>query len=488
MLNGIFGTDGVRGRSNTYPMTPDVAMHLAQAAAQQFHRQGTPNRVVIGKDTRLSGYMLETAMVAGFTSVGMDVIQVGPLPTPAVAMLTRTVQASLGVMISASHNPYWDNGIKLFGPDGFKLSDKTELAIASRLRKPVELADAEQIGSAHRLDDARQLYADSIVRSFPGGLSLRGFKIVVDAANGAAYRCAAETLSTLGAEVIAIGCEPDGLNINAGFGSTHPKTCQEAVLAHGADLGIALDGDADRVIMIDENGALVDGDQLLALIADRMRDQGNLRTSTLVATIMSNMGLETYLTGRGLELARSKVGDRYVIELMRQKGCNLGGEQSGHIILSDNSTTGDGLLAATHILAGIVEAGKPASQTLNRFQPLPQVQRNIKLGAGALPISGSAVEEILADIRGQLGSHGRLVVRASGTEPLLRVMVEGESLSEITHLSDLLCSELEAALSPDWQDRSRSEDILERTLPDPVWAVGAGNDDSSRSPIPPMFN
>ena len=488
MLNGIFGTDGVRGRANCYPMTPDVAMKLAQATAIELRRKDSPARVLIGRDTRLSGHMLETAMIAGFTSVGMEVLQVGTLPTPAVAMLTRMMHASLGVMISASHNPYLDNGIKLIGPDGYKLSDATERAISARMRKPVDLVSPEAIGCLHRFEDAARVYENEIRRTFPRSLSLLGLKIVVDAANGAAYKCAVGVLSSLGADVVAIGCNPDGLNINAGCGSTHPKSCQEAVVLCGADVGIALDGDADRVIMIDEQGKVIDGDQMLALIADQMLARGSLRKPCLVATVMSNMALERYLADRGVELLRAKVGDRHVIEMMRDRGCNLGGEQSGHIILADHATTGDGLLAALQVLAGIVASGRPASEALDRFKPLPQILRNIRLENGALALNGSAVEAAIADLRSKLGSQGRLIVRASGTEPLLRVMLEGESLSEITLLSNMLCAEIEAALSTDWEDRSQSEDLLSSEPPDPVWVAAGARADGSGLPPVSVFN
>lgn len=478
MPNGIFGTDGVRGRVNTYPMTAETAMRLAQAAAPLFRGQGGPASVVIGKDTRRSGYMLETAMIAGFTSVGLDVVQAGPIPTPAVAMLTRQMRASLGVMISASHNPYWDNGIKFFGPDGYKLTDDQELMICSKLRHRPELVDADRIGGVQRVDSAQYRYVTEVCKTFPPHLSLRGLKIVVDAAHGAAYRCAPEAMAELGADVVTIGCAPDGMNINSDCGSTHPLACQEAVVAHGADLGICLDGDADRLLMIDETGHVVDGDQLLALIAGRMLDQRMLRGPSLVATIMSNMGLERHLADRGIALARANVGDRHVLELMRAIGCNLGGEQSGHIILSDHSTTGDALLAAMQVLAAIVETGRPASQVLNRFQPLPQVHRSIVLEAGALPLADADFDALLSDTRSKLGAHGRLVVRASGTEPVLRVMIEGECLSEIATLSNQLCTALDQALTPDWTDGPGAEPLCSASSPEPVWIFGGQRDDA----------
>ena len=460
-------------------------MRLAQAAAAVLMRGGAPGKVVMGKDTRLSGYMLETAMIAGFTSVGMDVIQAGPIPTPAVAMLTKRMGASLGVMISASHNPYYDNGIKFFGSDGFKLTDAEEVAISTRLRKKPELADPERIGGVQRLNDGQSQYLSSVRRTLPRKLSLSGLKIVVDAAHGAAYRCAPRLLAALGAEVMEMGCSPDGININAACGSTDTTSCRQMVIAQGADMGIALDGDADRVIMIDETGTVVDGDQLLALIAERMLRTATLRSQSVVATVMSNIGLERYLAAHGVGLARSKVGDRHVIEAMRKIGCNLGGEQSGHIILSDHSTTGDGLLAAVQVLAEIVEAGRPASQVLRRFEPLPQIHRSIRLEAGALSLRGGAVEAIVADARSSLGPLGRLVVRASGTEPVLRVMLEGESLTELVRLSDALCDALEGALATgwgtDWKDGYLTDELPEPVNPDPFWAIGGPRDDAVRS-------
>jgi phosphoglucosamine mutase len=421
-----FGTDGIRGTANTAPMTADVALACGMAAGLQFTRGAHRHRVVIGKDTRLSGYMLEPALTAGFISVGMDVVLVGPLPTPAVAMLTRSLRADLGVMVSASHNPYQDNGIKLFGPDGFKLSDTVEGAIEARMEAGFDgaLASPANLGRAMRLDDAVGRYIEYVKASFPRGLRLDGLKIVVDCAHGAAYKVAPTVLHELGAEVVSLGVQPDGTNINQNSGSTHPEVMCDAVRQEGAHIGIALDGDADRVVMADETGALVDGDQLLAVIARSLSDAGLLRGATVVATVMSNLGLEEYLAGIGLTLVRTQVGDRYVVERMVADGFNLGGEQSGHIVLADHATTGDGLMAALQVLAVLVGAGGPASKILHPFEPRPQRLKSVHVGAGH-PLEAEAVKHAIAEAEARLGATGRLLIRESGTEPVVRVMAEG---------------------------------------------------------------
>jgi len=427
MTRRFFGTDGIRGTANTEPMTAATALKVGMAAGSQFIRGDHRHRVVIGKDTRLSGYMLEPALVAGFIAVGMDVVLVGPMPTPAVAMLTRSLRADLGVMISASHNPYQDNGIKLFGPDGYKLSDEVELESEARIVQGADdsLAPAHALGRAQRLDDAQGRYIEFAKNTFPRGLSLAGLKIVVDCANGAAYRVAPTVLWELGAEVVPLGVAPDGFNINKGCGSTHVEPLQARVLAEGADLGIALDGDADRLILVDELGLIVDGDQLMAVVAEHALASGSLRGGGVVATVMSNLGLERHLASLGLSLARTQVGDRYVVEHMRRHGFNLGGEQSGHIVLSDFSTTGDGLIAALQVLAMIAQSDRPASQVCRRFTPLPQVLKSLRHGGGdvlGLPMVTAAI----AAAEQRLGTTGRLLIRKSGTEPLIRVMAEGE--------------------------------------------------------------
>ncbi len=442
----FFGTDGIRGTANTDPMTAEMALRLGQAAGLMFTRGAHRHRVVIGKDTRLSGYMLEPALVAGFVGAGMDVILVGPQPTSAVAMLTRSLRADLGVMLSASHNPYEDNGIKLFGPDGFKLSDQTESAIealmvadlAGRLAAPAEL------GRAARLEDAGGRFIESVKANFPRGMRLDGLKIVIDCANGAAYRVAPAVLWELGAEVIRVGVEPDGFNINRDCGSTAPALMQEEVRRSGADLGVALDGDADRVIIADATGALVDGDQILALIARAWRESGRLAGGGIVATVMSNLGLERYLAQVGLALHRTRVGDRYVMETMRQLGCNVGGEQSGHILLLDHTTTGCGLTAALQVLAVLVETGRPASEVMRVFQPLPQLLRSVRY-AGESPLEAERVRRAIAAAERELGAAGRLVIRPSGTEPVIRVMAEAEDEKLVSSLVDSLCDEIARA-------------------------------------------
>lgn len=438
MARKYFGTDGIRGKTNAGAMTAAMAMKVGMAAGQHFLRGDHRHRVVIGKDTRLSGYMLENALVAGFTSVGMDVTLVGPMPTPAVAMLTQSMRADLGVMISASHNPYFDNGIKLFGPDGYKLSDADEEAIETLIESEIDLAPASDIGRAKRIEDARGRYIHFAKSTFPANLRLDGLKIVIDCANGAAYQVAPSALWELGAEVIAIGVEPNGKNINDQVGSTAPLTLCETVVASGAHLGIALDGDADRLIVADERGRVIDGDQLMATIAGGWARQGRLAGGGLVATVMSNLGLERHLSAQGLGLVRTKVGDRHVLEKMRSSGYNVGGEQSGHIILSDYATTGDGLVAALQVLAEIVRAGAPASEVLHRFDPLPQLLKNVRF-AGGKPLDHDEVKRVIADAEAELTGTGRLVIRPSGTEPVIRVMAEGEDPAQVEAVVDRIC-------------------------------------------------
>ena len=439
-----FGTDGIRGLTNSPPMTAAIALKLGQAAGRHFLRGSHTHRVVIGKDTRLSGYMMETALVAGFTSVGMDVTLLGPMPTPAVAMLTRSMRADIGVMISASHNPFHDNGIKLFGPDGYKLSDDDEMAIEALLEEEIPLAEPRAIGRARRIDDAQGRYIHFAKATFPEHLRLDGLKIVIDCAHGAAYKVAPAALWELGAEVIAIGVAPDGLNVNDKVGSTHPKSLQLKVLESGADIGIALDGDADRLIVVDERGQVVDGDQLMALIASRAAEAGTLKGGALVATVMSNLGLERFLESKGIALHRANVGDRHVLELMRDRGCNVGGEQSGHIILSDHATTGDGLVAALQVLAALVGSGKPASELLHLFDPLPQLLKNVRFKGGA-PLEADSVKAAIAAGEAKLAGQGRLLIRKSGTEPLIRVMAEGEDKVLVGRVVDDICAAVAAA-------------------------------------------
>ena len=439
MTRKFFGTDGIRGTTNTEPMTAETALRVGQAAGAHFLRGDHRHRVVIGKDTRLSGYMMESAMVAGFTSVGMDVVLLGPMPTPAVAMLTRSMRADLGVMISASHNPFADNGIKLFGPDGYKLNDDDEHSIERRLEKEPKLAKSELIGRARRIDDARGRYVQFAKDTFPEHLRLDGLKVVVDCANGAAYHVAPDALWELGAEVIAVGVAPDGLNINDKCGSTHPELMQETVVASGADIGLALDGDADRLIVSDEKGQLVDGDQLMALIALGLHGRGELKGDAVVATVMSNLGLERKLGEAGLKLFRTKVGDRYVLEEMRARGCNVGGEQSGHIILADHATTGDGLVAGLQVMAALVEASVPASQLLRQFEPLPQLLKNVRFNRRAEPLETDSVRKRIAAAEAELEGRGRLVIRKSGTEPLIRVMAEGDDPALVERVVDDIC-------------------------------------------------
>jgi phosphoglucosamine mutase len=439
----LFGTDGIRGTANTDPMTAETALRLGQAAGLLFTRGAHRHRVVIGKDTRLSGYLIEPALVAGFIGAGMDVVLVGPLPTPAIAMLTRSLRADLGVMISASHNPFEDNGIKLFGPDGFKLSDLTEAEIEALMASDLSgaLAAPSRLGRAARLDDAAGRYIEAVKMSFPRRLRLDGLKIVVDCAHGAAYRVAPTVLWELGAEVIPIGVAPDGFNINRDCGSTVPEFMCGEVRRHGANLGLALDGDADRLIVCDENGAIVDGDQILALIARSWGESGRLAGGGVVATVMSNLGLERYLAGRGLTLHRTRVGDRYVVEKMREGGLNVGGEQSGHVILADYGSTGDGLVAALQVLAVLVQAGGPASAVTRLFEPLPQRLKSVRF-TGASPLQEPSVRAAVAEAEAALAASGRLLIRVSGTEPVIRVMAEGEDSELVDRLVDQLCARI----------------------------------------------
>ncbi len=426
-MRKFFGTDGIRGQANTFPMTAEMALKVGMAAGLAFKNGGHRHRVVIGKDTRLSGYMLETALVAGFTSVGMDVFLLGPMPTPAVAMLTRSLRSDLGVMISASHNPYQDNGIKFFGPDAFKLSDEIEREIEALAVSDLtsRLAGARDLGRARRIDGAQQRYIEFAKRTLPREMSLEGLRVVIDCANGAAYKVAPEALWELGADVFTVGVSPDGFNINEDCGSTSTGALSRKVHEVRADIGIALDGDADRVIIVDENGDVVDGDQLMAVVAQSWQASNRLSAPGIVATVMSNLGLERYLESLGLGLARTRVGDRYVVEHMRAHGYNVGGEQSGHIGLSDFATTGDGLIAALQVLACVKDQDKPVSEVCRRFEPVPQILKNVRYKGGA-PLEQDQVRSAIQDGEARLGKSGRLVIRASGTEPLIRVMAEGD--------------------------------------------------------------
>src|SRR5438128_12475502 len=445
MTRKLFGTDGIRGTANSEPMTPETALKVSMAVGECFYNGAHKHLVVIGKDTRLSGYMLEPALTAGFVTMGMDVVLVGPLPTPAVAMLTRSLRADLGVMLSASHNPYADNGIKLFGRDGFKLSDEIELKIESCLEGgPSRRAVPAELGRVKRLEDAGGRYIEFVKQSFPRGLRLDGLRIVVDCAHGAAYKVAPTVFWKLGAEVFSLGVSPDGLNINRECGALSPEQMRREVLARRADIGIALDGDADRLIMADEHGAILDGDQLMALIAISLERGGRLAGDALVATVMSNLGLERCLGGHGIGLHRTAVGDRYVVEKMRSLGCNLGGEQSGHIILSDYATTGDGLIAALQVLAAIVQTGKHASEVCRVFEPVPQLLRNVRCGNGR-PLETARVQRAIAAGEARLGNAGRLVIRNSGTEPVIRVMAQGEDEALLSSVVDEICAAVLAA-------------------------------------------
>ena len=438
MTRKLFGTDGVRGTANIHPMTAEMALRIGAAVGRYFRRDGgsTVHRVVIGKDTRLSGYMFENALTAGLTSTGMNVLLLGPVPTPAVGLLTPSMRADLGVMISASHNPASDNGIKFFGPDGFKLSDEVEAEIEHLIETGGEPAQAQNIGRAKRIDDGRFRYVERVKSTFPAGMRLDGIKVVIDCANGAAYRAAPEVLWELGADVIPVGVTPDGRNINLDCGSTKPRVAAETVVAHGADLGICLDGDADRVILIDEKGHVADGDQIMALLAARWAEEGRLKGGALVATVMSNLGLERFLAARGVGLERTNVGDRYVVERMRTGGFNLGGEQSGHIVMTDYATTGDGLMAGLQFLAEMVRTGQPASALTRSFAPVPQLLKNVRYTDGQLPLDTASVQQVIAAAEIALTGKGRRLIRKSGTEPLIRVMAECEDEGLLLTLVD----------------------------------------------------
>ena len=448
MTTKLFGTDGIRGTANRGNMTAEVALKVGMAAALQFRNGDHRNRVVIGKDTRLSGYLLEPALTAGFISMGMDVILVGPMPTPAIAMLTRSLRADLGVMISASHNPFQDNGIKLFGPDGYKLSDAVEAEIEANVADGMSknMIAPSKLGRAKRLYDAGGRYTEFVKRTFPRGQTLDGLKIVIDCANGAAYKVAPEVLWELGAEVIPVGVDPDGYNINKGCGSTDTDYMCSQVVSHGADIGIALDGDADRLMVCDEQGAMVDGDQIMALIAKNWLDRDLLKGGGLVATVMSNLGLEKYLNSIGLNLERTKVGDRYVVDHMRANGFNIGGEQSGHIVLGEHLTTGDGLVAALQILAVVVASDGPASKVTRLFDPLPQLLKNVRYGIGQ-PLEDTLVKNAIKEGEARLSDTGRVLIRKSGTEAMIRVMAEGEDESLILSVVDNIVSAVEHAAS-----------------------------------------
>jgi phosphoglucosamine mutase len=448
MSRTLFGTDGVRGTANTFPMTAELALRLGAAVGRFFQAEGGKgaHRVVIGKDTRLSGYMLENALTAGLTSTGMNVLLLGPVPTPAVGFLTRSMRADLGVMISASHNPAADNGIKFFGPDGFKLSDEAEAAIEALLDGDMALAAPDRIGRAKRIDDGRARYVERVKSTFPQGYTLDGLKVVIDCANGAAYKAAPEALWELGAEVIPVGTSPNGHNINDRVGSTHVTTAAEAVVTHGADVGICLDGDADRVMILDETGRVADGDQIMALFAARWAEEGRLNDGTLVASVMSNLGLERFLTGRGLRLERAPVGDRYVVEAMRRGGWNLGGEQSGHIVMTDYATTGDGLIAGLQFLAEMARTGAPASALVQSFETVPQMLKNVRYGAGQEPLKVAAVQAAIAGAEARLTGKGRLLIRKSGTEPLIRVMAECEDEAMLAEVVDEIVDAVKQAV------------------------------------------
>ncbi len=447
MTRKLFGTDGVRGRANTYPMTAEMALKLGQAAGRYFRRDGSnAHRVVIGKDTRLSGYMLENALTAGLTSTGMNVLLLGPVPTPVVGFLTKSMRADLGVMISASHNPHHDNGIKFFGPDGFKLSDEAEIEIETMVAGDIVPAQPQNIGRAKRIDDALGRYVEYAKTTFPPGLRLDGLKVVIDCANGAAYKAAPLVLWELGAEVIPVGVAPNGTNINEKCGSTYTQTAAEAVVAHGAHVGISLDGDADRVMILDEHGQVADGDQIMALFAARWAEEGRLKGGTLVATVMSNLGLEKFLTGRGLRLERTNVGDRYVVEAMRRSGWNLGGEQSGHIVMTDYATTGDGLLAGLQFLAELARSGQPASTLIQQFVTVPQMLKNVRFEAGKKPLDAAAVQAVIKANEARIAGKGRILIRKSGTEPLIRVMAECEDADMLRDVVDDIVGAVEKAL------------------------------------------
>ena len=444
MTRKFFGTDGIRGRANAGVLTPELAMKVGQAAGHHFLRGEHKHRVIIGKDTRLSGYMMETALVAGFTSVGMDVILSGPLPTPAIAMLTREMRADLGVMISASHNAFPDNGIKLFGPDGLKLSDEDEEAIEALMATRITLVEGKDVGRARRIEDLRGRYIHAVKNSVGDEVRFDGLKVVIDCANGAAYQVAPTAIWELGAKIFAVGVEPNGININDKVGSTALQTVKAKVLEECADIGLALDGDADRLIVVDEKGETIDGDQMMALIATRLAEAGKLKGGGIVATVMSNLGLERYLDGLGLPLVRTQVGDRYVLEAMRAGGYNLGGEQSGHMILLDHATTGDGTIAALQVLAELVRSGKPASELLHVFEPVPQLLKNVVYSDGD-PLADLDVKAAIAEGERTLDGRGRLVIRKSGTEPKIRVMAEGDDGVEVERVVDSICDAVRKA-------------------------------------------
>ncbi|WP_103333325.1 phosphoglucosamine mutase [Pseudotabrizicola formosa] len=447
MSRKLFGTDGVRGRANTYPMTAEMALKLGAAAGRYFRRDGgSAHRVVIGKDTRLSGYMLENALTAGLTSTGMNVLLLGPVPTPAVGFLTRSMRADLGVMISASHNPHQDNGIKFFGPDGFKLSDEAEAEIEAMVEGEIQLAQAQNIGRAKRIEDGRGRYQEFVKTTFPAGLRLDGLKVVIDCANGAAYKAAPDVLWELGATVVPVGVSPNGTNINDRCGSTYTQTAAEAVVAHGADVGICLDGDADRVMILDETGHVADGDQIMALMAARWAEDGRLRGGALVATVMSNLGLERFLDARGIGLERTAVGDRYVVERMRSGGFNLGGEQSGHIVMTDYATTGDGLIAGLQFLAEMARTGKPASGLVRQFETVPQLLRNVRFAGTKAPLEQASVQAVIEANSARIAGKGRILIRKSGTEPLIRVMAECEDEAMLVEVVEEIVGAVEAAV------------------------------------------
>jgi len=447
-MTKLFGTDGVRGTANTYPMTAEMALRIGAAVGRYFKRDAKGvHRVVIGKDTRLSGYMFESALTAGLTSTGMNVLLLGPVPTPSVGLLTRSMRADLGVMISASHNPAIDNGIKFFGPDGFKLSDAAEAEIEALVAEGVVPIEPDQIGRAKRIDDGRFRYIERLKSSFPRQIRLDGLRIVIDCANGAAHRVAPDALWELGATVIPVGNSPNGMNINEGCGSTHPQMAAETVVANGADLGICLDGDADRVILVDENGRVGDGDQFMALMASRWATEERLKGNALVATVMSNLGLERYLQGQGIGLERTAVGDRHVVERMRSGGFNLGGEQSGHIVMTDHVTTGDGLMAGLQFMAEMIRSGKPASELLNSFEAVPQLLKNVRYGSGQTPLDDPKVIAAIAQSEVDLVDNGRLLIRKSGTEPLVRVMAESEDEGILNQAVNSIVDAVEDAVS-----------------------------------------
>lgn len=447
MTRKLFGTDGVRGKANIHPMTAEMALKIGAAAGRYFRNDGSNgHRVVIGKDTRLSGYMFENALTAGLTSTGMNVLLLGPVPTPAVGLLTTSMRADVGIMISASHNPHHDNGIKFFGPDGFKLSDEAEAEIEDLVAGVIEPAQANNIGRAKRIDDGRFRYAERVKATFPHGMRLDGLKVVIDCANGAGYKVAPEVLWELGATVIPVGVTPDGFNINEGCGSTSPMSAAETIISHGADVGICLDGDADRVMILDETGQVADGDQIMALFARRWAETGKLNGGTLVATVMSNLGLERHMEAQGLTLLRTDVGDRYVVEAMRAGGFNLGGEQSGHIVMTDYATTGDGLLAGLQFLAAMIETGEKTSGLTRSFETVPQLLKNVRYGVGQTPLQANKVKAVIADAEAKLIGKGRLLIRKSGTEPLVRVMAECEDADLLAQVVDGIVSEVEAAV------------------------------------------